>query len=51
MNLDLNSHVRGKLQALPWGRPEPSEWPRTQILWDKPYGYALITAGRQASNL
>ena len=24
-------------QALPRGRPEPGQWPCTQILWDKPY--------------
>ena len=35
MNLVLNSHVRCKLAR---GRPEPGLWPRTQILWDKPYG-------------
>ena len=23
-------------QTLPRGRPEPGQWPRTQILWDKP---------------
>ena len=23
--------------TLPRGRPEPGQWPRTQILWDKPY--------------
>ena len=32
------------LRSLPRGRPEPGQWPRTQILWDRPY----VPTGRVA---
>ena len=35
---DFRSKLVRSRQTLPRGRPEPGQWPCTQILWDRPYG-------------
>ena len=47
---DLNLHVRGK-RTLPRGRPEPGQWPCTQILWDRPYVEEKSSIDKQSDSI